>query len=97
MKFVPSEMFAKTFSAFRIYMTEVVTDRAFYFIFKRRKVIVRPFHDPSHIPLISCFSSHDGLVRNTLSSFVSKVMTSKTLAIKVVPTIIESIVLVIHS
>ena len=70
-------------------MTEVVTDRAFYFIFKSRKIIVGPFHDPSHIPLISCFSSHDGLVGNTLSNFVSKVMTRDSLAIEEIPAIIK--------
>ena len=78
-------------------MIKVVADRAFYFIFKKRKVIVGHFHDPCDIPLILCFSSHDGFVSNTLSSFVSKVMTWKTLAIKVVPVIIESTNLVIHS
>ena len=76
-------------------MTEVVTNRAFYFIFKSIKFIVGPLHDLSQIPLISCFSSHDGLVGNTLSSFVSKVMTRKTLAIIEVPVIIESTDLVI--
>jgi len=76
-------------------MTKVVTNRTFYFIFKRRKVIVGPFHDPSHTHLILCFSSHDGLVGNTLSSFVSKVMTRETFAIEEIPTIIKPTVQVI--
>jgi len=71
-------------------MTEVVTNRTFYFIFKRRKVIVGPFHDPSHTPLFLSFSSHDCLVGNTLSCFVTKVMTRETLAIEETPVIIKS-------
>ena len=71
------------------------TDWAFYFIFKKRKVIIGTFLDPCYIPLISCFSSHDGFVSNTLSIFLSKIMTWKTLPIKEVPATIESIDLVI--
>ena len=81
--------------AFKFFMAKVVIDWAFYFIFKKRKVIIGTFLDPCHIPLISGFSSHDGCVRNTLRSFVSKIMTWETLTIKQVPAIIESIDLVI--
>ena len=76
-------------------MAKVVTDWAFYFIFKKRKVIIGTFLDPCYIPLISFFSSHDGFVSNTLRSFVSKFMTWKTLPIKEVPPTIKSIDLVI--
>jgi len=76
-------------------MTEVVTNRTFYFIFKSIKVIIGSFHDSSHTPLISCFSGHDGLVGNTLSCFVSKVMTRETLAIEEIPAIIKPSVQVI--
>ena len=81
--------------AFRFFMAKVVTDWAFYFIFNKRKVIIGNFLDPYHIPLISCFSSHDGFVSNTLSSFVSKKMTWEKFPIKEVPATIESIDLVI--
>jgi len=70
-------------------MTKVVTNKTFYFILKSRKFIVGSFHDSSHTPLISCFSGHDGLVGNTLSYFMSKVMTRETLAIEEIPTIIK--------
>ena len=80
---------------FRFFMTNVVTNWAFYFIFKRRNVIIGTSLDPCYIPLISCFSSHDGFVSSTLSSFVSKIMTQKTFPIKEVPATIESIDLVI--
>jgi len=43
MKFSPSEMFARFTTTFRFFMTEVVIDRAFYFIFKKRKVICGSF------------------------------------------------------
>jgi len=76
-------------------MAEVVTNRTFYFIFKSIKVIVGSFHDFSHTPLISCFSSHDGLVGNTLSYFASKIMTRETLAIEEIPVIIKPFVQVI--
>ena len=76
--------------AFRFFMAKVVIDWEFYFIFKKRKFIIGIFLDHCYIPLISCFSSHDGFVRNTLSSLMSKVMTWKTLPIKEVSATIES-------
>jgi len=82
-------------------MTEVVTDRTFYLIFKSREVIVGSFHDSYHTPLFLHFPSHNGLVGNTLSSFMTKVMTRETLAIEEIPTIIKStnhmIIVSIHS
>ena len=76
--------------AFKFFMTKVFTNRTLYFIFKRRKVIIGTFLDSCYTPLISCFSSHDGFVSNTLSSLVPKVMTWKTLPIKEVSATIES-------
>jgi len=76
-------------------MTKVVTDWTFYFIFKRRKVIIGTSLDPCYIPLISCFSNHDGFVRNTLRNMVPKIMTWKTLPIKEVSATIKSIYLLI--
>lgn len=86
--------------AFRIFVTEVVTNRIFYFIFKSRKVIVGPFHDSSHISLFLSFSNHDCLIGNTLSCFVTKVMTRETLAIEETPAITNQVIVVsidIHS
>lgn len=71
-------------------MTEIVTNRTFYLIFKSRKVIVGSFHDPSHTPLFLSFSSHDCIIGNTLSYFVTKVITRETLAIEETPVIIKS-------
>jgi len=71
-------------------MTEIITNRTFYFIFKSRKVIVDSFHDPSHIPLSLSFSSNDCLIGNTMRFFVTKVMTRETLAIEETPVIIKS-------
>lgn len=82
--------FLKFTPAFRFFMAKVVTDWAFHFISKKRKAIIKTFLDPCHIYLISCFFSHDIFVRNTLGSFVSKIMTWETLTIKEVPAIIES-------
>jgi len=98
MKLAPSELFAETYSYIQNLHDQAITDRTFYYILKSKKVIVGSFHYSNHTPLISCFSSHDGLVGNTLSYFTSKVMTRKTLAIEEIPAIIKpSIVITINS
>jgi len=82
-------------------MIEVVTDRTFYFIFNSREVIIGYFHDSCHTPLFLSFPSHDGLVGNTLSNVMTKIMTRETLVIEEILTIIKStnhmIVVSIHS
>ena len=75
--------------AFRIFMTKIITNRTFYFIFKSKKFTVGPLHDRSHTPLFFSFSSHDSFVGNTLNYFVSKVVTRETLAIEEIPAIIN--------
>ena len=71
-------------------MTEVITNRAFNFIFKGGKVVIGSFHDPSHTSLFLSFSSQDCLIGNTLGCFVAKVMARETSAIEETPTIINS-------
>jgi len=70
-------------------MTKVITNRAFNFIFKSREVVIGPFRNPSHTSLFLSFSSHDCLVGNTLSCFVTKVMARETLAIEETSAIIK--------
>jgi len=84
-------------------MPEVITNRTFNFIFKGGKVVIGRFHDSSHTSLFLSFSSHDCLIGNTLSYFVTKVMARETLAIEETPAIIKStsqmivVSIVIHS
>jgi len=84
-------------------MTKVITNRAFNFIFKGRKVVIGPFRNPSHTSLFLSFSIHDCLIGNTLSYFVTKVMARETLAIEETYAIIKSsshmivVSIVIHS
>ena len=68
--------------AFRFFMSKVIAIRKFNFNSKRIKVVVSIILYSSLISLFSSFSSHDGLVCNTLYHFMTKIMTWETLSIK---------------
>ena len=94
MVFSPFEMFAEICSCIQILHDQICYRLNIPFIFKRRKVIIGTSLDPCYIPLISCFSSHDGFVSNALSSFVPKIVTWKTLPIKKVPATINLVIVI---
>ena len=91
LRFVPSELSSKTCSY--IQNLKIITNRTFNFTFKGGEVVIGSLRDCRHTSLFLSFSSHDCLIGNTLSCFVTKVMARETLAIEEISsTIIQPIV-----